>query len=71
MNGKGRGPERGRNLALYRAGHEAINWRRPSAPPSQIHIDRKKHQPWQRPRVSWRMRSCRTPHWVRICSSLN
>ena len=42
MNGKGRGPERGRNLALYRAGHEAINWRRPSAPPSQIHIDRKK-----------------------------
>lgn len=44
MNGKGRGPEKGRNLQRYREGHDAINWRRPVAPPTQVHIDHKKEQ---------------------------
>lgn len=42
MNGKGKGPEKGRNLERYRAGHDAINWRRPVAPPTQPHTDQKK-----------------------------
>jgi len=42
VNGKGRGPERGRNLALYRKNHDAINWRRPTAPAQQVHTDLKK-----------------------------
>lgn len=44
MNGKGRGPEKGRNLAKYRAGYAAINWRRPVAPPTRPHLDLKKEQ---------------------------
>ena len=42
MNGKGRGPERGRNLQRFRAGYDAINWRRPTAPGVRRHPDQKK-----------------------------
>lgn len=42
MSGKGRGPEKGRCLRRFRDGYEQINWRRPSAPPTHRHPDRKK-----------------------------
>ena len=28
MNGKGKGPEKGRNLERFREGYDAIDWRR-------------------------------------------
>lgn len=44
MNGKGRGPEKGRNLQRFRDNYAAINWRRPAAPPTRLHPDLKKEQ---------------------------
>lgn len=44
MNGKGTGPERGRNLKNFRDNYDAISWRRPTAPPTHQHTDEKKQQ---------------------------
>lgn len=42
MNGKGRGPEKGRCLERFRDNYDRITWRRPSAPPTIQHPDKKK-----------------------------
>lgn len=42
MNGKGRGPEKGRCLERFRDNYDRISWRRPVAPPTHQHPDKKK-----------------------------